>query len=163
LTREVDHRAKNVLAVVQAALRLTPKDDPEAYVPAVEGRIAALARAQALLAQEKWVAADLRAIVEGELQPFLAKSARPANVFAYRASPTLFSPWRWRSTNSPPTRPSMERCPGPTDIFPWHGGSTRSRGNLSSGGRSAAGHPWRGHQHERASDRDCWQLPSRSS
>ena len=38
LAREVDHRAKNTLAVVQAALRLTPKADAEAFARAVEGR-----------------------------------------------------------------------------------------------------------------------------
>jgi two-component sensor histidine kinase len=38
--RELDHRAKNALAVVQAALRLTPKDDPQAYARSVEGRVA---------------------------------------------------------------------------------------------------------------------------
>ena len=30
LAREVDHRAKNVLAVVQSVLRLTPRDEPRA-------------------------------------------------------------------------------------------------------------------------------------
>ncbi|MBX6375797.1 MAG: PAS domain S-box protein, partial [Acetobacteraceae bacterium] len=55
LMRELDHRAKNALAVVQAALRLTPKDDPEAYARAVEGRVAALARAHTMLARGRWV------------------------------------------------------------------------------------------------------------
>jgi PAS domain S-box-containing protein len=41
LTRELDHRAKNALAVVQAALRLTPREDAEAFARAVEGRVAA--------------------------------------------------------------------------------------------------------------------------
>ncbi|MBU8536634.1 HWE histidine kinase domain-containing protein [Falsiroseomonas tokyonensis] len=71
LTREVDHRAKNVLAVVQAALRLTPRHDPGAYVKAIEGRIAALARAHTLLAAEHWSGADLRALLRHELAAFL--------------------------------------------------------------------------------------------
>jgi PAS domain S-box-containing protein len=80
LVRELDHRAKNALAVVQAALRLTPKDDPGAYARAVEGRVAALARAHTLLARAQWAGADLRAVAEGELAPFLgaAASARGA-------------------------------------------------------------------------------------
>ena len=50
LMREVDHRAKNALAVVQAVLRLTRADSPmPAFAKAVEGRVAALARAQTLL------------------------------------------------------------------------------------------------------------------
>ncbi len=75
LMRELDHRAKNALAVVQAALRLTPKDDPSAYARAVEGRVAALARAHTLLARAQWTGADLRAMAEGELAPFLDTGA----------------------------------------------------------------------------------------
>ncbi len=70
LAREVDHRAKNALAVVQAALRLTPKLDTQTYAAAVEGRVKALARAQTLLADGHWDGADLHALVRGELKPF---------------------------------------------------------------------------------------------
>jgi PAS domain S-box-containing protein len=72
LAREVDHRAKNALAVVLAAMRLTPKDDVRAYVAAVEGRVGALARAQTLLAEERWRGANLQALLRGEVAPFLA-------------------------------------------------------------------------------------------
>ncbi|WP_052214427.1 PAS domain S-box protein [Belnapia sp. F-4-1] len=75
LAREVDHRAKNALAVVQAALRLTPKEDPASYMRAVEGRVAALARAQTLLARGRWTGAELRTLLEDELAPFLAEGA----------------------------------------------------------------------------------------
>ncbi|SDE30568.1 HWE histidine kinase domain-containing protein [Belnapia rosea] len=71
LSREVDHRAKNALAVVQAALRLTRAADLPSYTRAIEGRVAALARAQTLLAQDRWTGADLRTLLEGELAPFL--------------------------------------------------------------------------------------------
>jgi two-component sensor histidine kinase len=71
LAREVDHRAKNALAVVQAALRLTKADDVPGYVAAVEGRVGALARAQTLLAHDRWGGADLRALLQAELEPFL--------------------------------------------------------------------------------------------
>ncbi|TCZ52743.1 PAS domain-containing sensor histidine kinase [Roseicella aquatilis] len=72
LAREVDHRAKNALAVVQSVLRLTRAPDLPAFVRAVEGRVAALARAQSLLADDRWHGADLRALLEAELAPFLA-------------------------------------------------------------------------------------------
>lgn len=75
LAREVDHRARNALALVQAALRLTPVDDPAAYARAVEGRVAALARAQTLLARAGWAGTGLRALAEAELGPFLASPA----------------------------------------------------------------------------------------
>lgn len=76
LTREVDHRAKNMLAVVQAALRLTRAETIDSFVHAIEGRIAALARAQSLLAADRWSGADLRNLIQGELGPFLVAAAR---------------------------------------------------------------------------------------
>jgi PAS domain S-box-containing protein len=72
LARELDHRAKNLLAVVQSAVRLTPADALPAFRRALEGRIAALARAHTLLAESRWQGAELRALVAGELAPFLA-------------------------------------------------------------------------------------------
>jgi two-component sensor histidine kinase len=72
LAQEVDHRAKNALAVVQAALRLTPMHDAAAYAKAIEGRVAALARAQTLLAEDRWRGASLQALLEGELAAFVS-------------------------------------------------------------------------------------------
>ncbi|MBU8546532.1 MULTISPECIES: PAS domain-containing protein [Roseomonadaceae] len=77
LMRELDHRAKNALAVVQAAVRMTPKDDPEAFANAVLGRIAALARAHTLLADGKWDGVGLQELVAAELAPFLAADGQP--------------------------------------------------------------------------------------
>ncbi len=71
LAREVDHRAKNALAVVQAAIRLAPKHDAAAFALAVEGRVAALARAQVQLAEAGWRGAALRVVAEGALAAFL--------------------------------------------------------------------------------------------
>ncbi|MFC7739315.1 PAS domain-containing protein [Roseomonas sp. GCM10028921] len=71
LMREVDHRAKNALAVVQSVVRLTPARDPATFKSAVEGRILALARAQTLLSEDRWNGADLRVLLAGELAPFL--------------------------------------------------------------------------------------------
>ncbi|MFC3123754.1 sensor histidine kinase [Pseudoroseomonas globiformis] len=70
LAREVDHRAKNALAVVQSVLRLTPMEEPRAFVAAVEARIGALARAHSLLAQQGWMAADLAGVAARELAPY---------------------------------------------------------------------------------------------
>lgn len=71
LMREVDHRAKNALAVVQAALRLSRAASPAELVRIVEGRVAALARAQTILAQRRWEGAALQDLLAGELAPFL--------------------------------------------------------------------------------------------
>ncbi|MBL6080084.1 PAS domain S-box protein [Belnapia sp. T18] len=95
LAREVDHRAKNVLAVVQAALRLTPKHDAAAYARAVEGRVSALARAHTLLADAQWVGADLHSLAEAELKAFLsARDGEPGNapIASLKGPPVLLSP-----------------------------------------------------------------------
>ncbi|MGK7864879.1 PAS domain-containing protein [Falsiroseomonas sp. E2-1-a4] len=68
LAREVDHRAKNALAVALSVVRLAPRDVPPAeFSKAVEGRVSAMARAHSLLSAERWTGADLRAIAEGEI------------------------------------------------------------------------------------------------
>ena len=70
LAREMDHRARNALAVVSAAVRMTRADTVPAFVRSIEGRIAAIARAQSLLADRHWSGAGLRAVVEGALSVF---------------------------------------------------------------------------------------------
>lgn len=75
LMREVDHRAKNVLAVVLSVVRLSRNDDPRAFAEAVEGRVAALARTHELLAREKWSGATLRALAEEELAAYRGAAA----------------------------------------------------------------------------------------
>ena len=70
LAREVDHRAKNALAVVQSVLTLTRTEDPAAFKKAVMGRIAAMALAHTLLARESWNGADLRALLGEELAAY---------------------------------------------------------------------------------------------
>jgi two-component system CheB/CheR fusion protein len=70
LAREVDHRSKNLLALVQATVHLTQGDTPGALKTAIEGRLQALANAHALLAQSRWASADLRSLVAEELSPY---------------------------------------------------------------------------------------------
>jgi PAS domain S-box-containing protein len=80
LMREVDHRAKNVLAVVEAALRLTQAPDLPSFRRIALGRVAALTRAQTLLAKDRWRGADLRSLVEGELAPFVGEAGPRAKL-----------------------------------------------------------------------------------
>ena len=70
LAREVDHRARNLLAVVQSIVRLTRASSIDGYVAAVEGRIGALARAHALLSDARWQGADFGKLVEEEITPY---------------------------------------------------------------------------------------------
>ncbi|HEV7456101.1 MAG TPA: PAS domain-containing protein [Roseococcus sp.] len=72
LSREVDHRAQNALAVVRGLIRLSAADAPDdvpALVEVLEGRIAAMSRAHTLLSREKWVGAELGEIVREEFAP----------------------------------------------------------------------------------------------
>jgi two-component sensor histidine kinase/DNA-binding response OmpR family regulator len=75
LVREVDHRARNALAVVQSIIRLTRAESKEAYVAAVEGRITALSRAHVLLSQSRWQGANLSRILDEELAPYRRSDA----------------------------------------------------------------------------------------
>lgn len=72
LMREVDHRAKNVLAVVQSLLQLTPRRDIESFVHGVSGRIAAIARVHTLLAHSRWRAASVQSLIRDELAAYRA-------------------------------------------------------------------------------------------
>jgi len=70
LAREVDHRARNALAVVQAIVRLARADTIEGYTQAVEGRIRALAQTHELLSQSRWQGADVHRLVMEEIAPY---------------------------------------------------------------------------------------------
>ncbi|MEO6340417.1 MAG: PAS domain S-box protein [Caulobacteraceae bacterium] len=70
LAREVDHRAKNALAVVQALVSLTQAPTKEAFVDAVRGRVWALGRAHSLLAKNRWEGADLAQIIADETSAY---------------------------------------------------------------------------------------------
>src|SRR6187551_206857 len=70
LAREVDHRAKNALALVQAIVRMTKASNIEAYIGAVEGRIKALSRVHTVLSHSRWEGADLSGLVAEELAPY---------------------------------------------------------------------------------------------
>jgi PAS domain S-box-containing protein len=70
MTRELDHRANNLLAVMQGVLRLTKAETLDEYRAAVEGRFSSLARANSLIAESRWTGVDLRTLVEDELRAF---------------------------------------------------------------------------------------------
>lgn len=67
LIREVDHRARNVLTVVQSIVQLTHAPEMAAYKNTVIGRISALARAQGSLASRRWEGALLTKVLAEEL------------------------------------------------------------------------------------------------
>ena len=73
LAREAEHRAKNLLATVQATVHLTESDTTDGFKRAIEGRIQALANVNALFVQSRWTGADLRSLVTQELAPYCEK------------------------------------------------------------------------------------------
>ena len=75
LSREVDHRAKNLLAVVQAIVALTAGNTAEEIRAAISGRIQALANAHNLLARSHWEGASLNSIVQQELAPYCGEES----------------------------------------------------------------------------------------
>jgi two-component sensor histidine kinase len=75
LMREVDHRARNALTVVQSFVRLTTAETLADFRKVLDGRVEALARAQTSLAARRWEGASLRDVIEGELAP-LAEAGR---------------------------------------------------------------------------------------
>ncbi len=70
LSREVDHRSKNLLALVQATVRLAQGDTPNAIKKAIEGRIRALANVHDLLGKAHWTGVDIRSLITAELSPY---------------------------------------------------------------------------------------------
>lgn len=77
LMRELDHRMKNTLQVIQAVIRRTARshDSVEKFEQSLIGRVSAMARAHELLAQERWIGADIGTIIEQESINFDAADA----------------------------------------------------------------------------------------
>ena len=66
LAREVDHRSNNLLTLIQSLVRLTKAGTVEEYRAELEGRIAALAKANNLITDKRWNDIDLRALMDQE-------------------------------------------------------------------------------------------------
>jgi PAS domain S-box-containing protein len=70
LAREAEHRAKNILSLVQATVQLSQADTAHELKLAIEGRVQALANVISLFAESRWKGAELRQLVTQELLPF---------------------------------------------------------------------------------------------
>jgi two-component sensor histidine kinase/CheY-like chemotaxis protein len=70
LAREVDHRAKNALALAQSIVRLTRGENVKSYIRSVEGRINALARVHTVLSLSSWQGAEIGKLIDEELAPY---------------------------------------------------------------------------------------------
>jgi two-component sensor histidine kinase len=76
LIRELDHRARNLLAVVHGMVRLGRGSEIKTYRAELEGRLTALTHAQSLLAESHWTGADFETLARRELAAFV-KGAEP--------------------------------------------------------------------------------------
>jgi two-component sensor histidine kinase len=70
LAREAEHRAKNVLATVQAIVNLTEAETVADFKNAIEGRVHALANVHTLFVESRWSGAELHDIITKELAPY---------------------------------------------------------------------------------------------
>ncbi len=92
LAREVDHRAKNALAVVQALVSLTTAPSKEEFIAALRGRVSALGRAHSLLAQNRWTGAELAKIIEDETAPYCKPGQTRVRSFSVSLLPHAVQP-----------------------------------------------------------------------
>lgn len=77
LAREVDHRANNLMTVVQGTVALSEAASAPELKQVITGRVHALARAHQLLSDTRWEGADLRRLVQEELLAYtLGEAAR---------------------------------------------------------------------------------------
>jgi|TARA_R100000049_G_C1957062_1_gene115525 two-component system CheB/CheR fusion protein len=69
IMRELDHRVKNILAIILSIAKITGANAPdfETFSGAFEKRLYAMARTHSLLAESRWQGADMRSLVEDEL------------------------------------------------------------------------------------------------
>ncbi len=70
LIREINHRAKNMLSVVDAIAHQTATRTPEDFIERFSERIQALAANQDLLIQNAWNGVEIEALVRAQLAPF---------------------------------------------------------------------------------------------
>jgi PAS domain S-box-containing protein len=70
LMREINHRAKNMLALVDAMARMTVAKSPSDFIERFAERIQALAASQDLLVKSEWKGVELGALLRSQLAHF---------------------------------------------------------------------------------------------
>jgi PAS domain S-box-containing protein len=82
LIAEVDHRAKNLLAAIQAMVLLTKRDAVSVadFSKTLVGRLHAMGRAHDLLARDKWTGASLHDVIRNEFQAYAGRDGARLSV-----------------------------------------------------------------------------------
>lgn len=71
MIREIDHRSRNVLAVVRALTRLADAPDVPSYKEKLLDRLKSLSATHSLLAENRWSGVSLCTLLAEELSPFM--------------------------------------------------------------------------------------------
>ena len=90
LLRELTHRVKNTMAVVQSIVHQTVRSQSSSgdFEAVIDGRLLALAGAHDLLVESNWRGADLAALARRQLAPYGLESGR----FTIEGQPVSLSP-----------------------------------------------------------------------
>jgi two-component sensor histidine kinase len=88
---EVDHRARNLLSVIEAQIRQTARHSGSKHDLAqkLSGRVHALASAHDLLSAENWKEVDVRSLVEREILPFSGEEQAGVHGESIRVEPKV--------------------------------------------------------------------------
>jgi PAS domain S-box-containing protein len=89
LIEELNHRVRNMLAIAQslATQTLQQSATPEQFAGAFQGRLQALARTHALLADAHWESVRLQALIDAQLEAY--RPPEPGRVTISGADPAL--------------------------------------------------------------------------
>ena len=79
IANEVEHRAKNTLALISAMLRMTKADSASELARLMQGRISALGSTMGILRKSQWQGADLADILTEAVAFFLPQGQVPGN------------------------------------------------------------------------------------
>jgi two-component sensor histidine kinase len=66
LLREVDHRTKNALALVQSVVLLSQRADVQSFAASIEGRVGSIVKSHLLLADHNWGDVPIKRVFESE-------------------------------------------------------------------------------------------------
>ncbi len=91
LHRELSHRVKNSLAIIQSMARQTLRStpDPAKFAQAFEGRLQALATAHNILTDANWAGADFATLAREQVAPFMPEGASRLKL---KGPPLLLAP-----------------------------------------------------------------------
>jgi PAS domain S-box-containing protein len=80
LANEAEHRTKNILATVQAAVQLTHAENVAEFKASINGRIQALANVHRLFVESRWTGAELHELITEELAPYRRGDGTRVNI-----------------------------------------------------------------------------------